>query len=151
MSKQVDRQLRDLLKKGGGFEPDQMELVRDAAAQAELTWFEADCSKARNRSAVFRSVVKALDYPQFFGSSFEGLYDCLCDSILEQRVGLVMVFKSLHSSDADIQADLPELNQVLQDVTDSAADSGRVFIYSIEHTGKHPDDSPGVVRNWSED
>lgn len=151
MSKQQDRQLRELLKKGGAVPVEHLELVRAATESAELVWCEADCSKARNRSALFRAVVKAVDYPQFFGGSFEGLYDCLSDSISDQRIGLVLVFKDLHVADPDIERDLPELNQVLQDVVDSAAKSERVFIYCIEDGGKHPDDAPGVFHSWSED
>lgn len=151
MSKQQDRQLRDLLKKGGQAKVEQLESLREAATQAELIWCEADCSKARNRSALFRAVVKAVDYPQFFGGSFEGLSDCLSDSIADQKVGLVLVFKDLHVADPDIETDLPAVCQVLQEVIDSAADSDRVFIYCIEDGGKHPDDAPGVFHSWSEE
>lgn len=151
MTKQADRQLRDLLKKGGELAAAQAPDFRELAQAAEFAWCEADCSKARNRSALFRAVVKAVDYPQFFGGSFEGLYDCLTDTIADQKAGLVVVFKDLHSADPDIERDLTELQQVLADVVDSASDSGRVFVYLIEHSGKHPDDQPGVVHNWSEE
>ena len=151
MGKQEDRQLRDLLKKGGELPLEQALAFRAEADQAELAWCEADCSKARNRSALFRAVVKAVDYPQFFGGSFEGLFDCLTDSVQDQRAGLVVLFKDLHSADPGIEPDVAELCQLLSDVADNAADNGRVFIYSIEHGGKHPDDVPGVVHNWSQD
>lgn len=151
MSKQADRQLRDLLKKGGELGAEQAAEFRQAASEAELAWCEADCSKARNRSALFRAVVKAVDYPQFFGGSFEGLYDCLAESVQDQRAGLVLVFKGLHSADPGIEPDLSEFYQVLNDVVDSAADGARIFVYSIEHGGKHPDDAPGVVHNWSQE
>ncbi|MCD8504745.1 MAG: barstar family protein [Burkholderiaceae bacterium] len=151
MSKQADRQLRDLLKKGGELGAAHAKDFRELASSAELVWCEADCSKARNRSALFRAVVKAVDYPQFFGGSFEGLYDCLIDTIEDQKAGLVLVFKDLHSADPDIERDQAQLLQVLNDVVDSASDNGRVFVYCIEHGGKHPDDLPGVVHNWSEE
>lgn len=151
MSKQADRQLRDLLKKGGELGHQHAHEFVAMAQAAELVWCEADCSRARNRSALFRAVVKAVDYPQFFGGSFEGLYDCLTDTIEDQKVGIVLVFKDLHSADPDIERDLADLQQVLGDVVGTASDSGRVFIYCIEHGGKHPDDVPGVVHNWSEE
>ena len=151
MSKQADRQLRDLLSKGGELQTSRSSEFAAMAQSAELAWCEADCSKARNRSALFRAVVKAVDYPQFFGGSFEGLYDCLTDSIQDQKAGLVLVLKNLHSADPDIEPDLQELQQVLSDVVDAALDNDRVFVYCVEHGGKHPDDLPGVVRNWSQD
>ena len=151
MSKQASQQLQTLIKQGGEFVPEQKESVQEAAASAELMWCVADCAKARNRSALFRAVVKAVDYPQFFGGSFEGLYDCLCDSIMDQRAGIVLVLQDLHSADPALEKDMAELHQVLQDVVDRASEQGRVFLFSIENAGKHPDDLPGVVRNWSED
>lgn len=151
MSKQADRQLRDLLKKGGELVAEQAQDFRALAQDAEIAWCEADCSKARNRSALFRAVVKAVDYPQFFGGNFEGLYDCLTESVQDQKAGLVLVFKDLHSADPDIERDLAQLQQVLEDVVDSANESSRVFVFSIEHGGKHPDDAPGVVHNWSQE
>jgi len=100
---------------------------------------------------VFRAVVKAVDYPQFFGSSFDSFFDCLCDSLLDQKDGMVLVFEKLHSADAAIVMDGVQFMQVLNDVVGFARDNGRVFIFGIQHAGKHPDDKPGVVNNWSDE
>lgn len=151
MSKQADRQLRSVLKKGGEFPADKALEMQQAVAELEMAWTEADCSKARNRSALFRAVVKAVDYPQFFGGSFEGLYDCLCESILDQKSGMALVFKDFHTADPELERDLPQLIEVLADVAESVAKSGKVFVYCLEHGGRHPDDAPGTVRNWSEE
>ena len=151
MSSQARRQVQKLLSKGGAFEPTQDDAeFKQSVTDAELTWCVADCSKARNRSAFFRAVVKAVDYPQFFGSRFDGLYDCLRDSVDDQKTGLVLLFDQLHSSDPALEADMAELNQVLEDVVTHASDQGKVFVYGINHSGKHPEDTPGVVRNWSD-
>jgi len=65
-------------------------------------------------------------------------------------VGLVLLFDQLHSSDPGLEADMNELTQVLEDVVSHASDQGKVFVYGINHSGKHPEDIPGVVRNWSD-
>jgi RNAse (barnase) inhibitor barstar len=151
MSSQARRQVQKLLIKGGAFEPTQDDAeFKQSVTDAELAWCVADCSKARNRSAFFRAVVKAVDYPQFFGSRFDGLYDCLRDSVDDQKTGLVLLFDQLHSSDPALEADMAELSQVLEDVVTHASDQGKVFVYGINHSGKHPEDTPGVVRNWSD-
>jgi RNAse (barnase) inhibitor barstar len=151
MSSQASRQIQKLLSKGGAFEPaESAAVLQQAAADAEIAWCVADCGKARNRSAFFRAVVKAVDYPQFFGSRFDGLYDCLCDSVNDQKAGMVLLFDQLHSSDPALEGDMDELTQILDDVVSHASDQGKVFIYGINHSGKHPDDTPGVVRNWSD-
>ena len=96
-------------------------------------------------------LVKAVDYPQFFGSSFDSFFDCLCDSLLDQKEGLVLVFEKLHSADPAIVTDGVQFMQVLNDAVSFARENGRVFIFGIEHAGKHPDDKPGVVNNWSDE
>lgn len=151
MDRQASRQVHKLVGKGGKFESDNhLELLQSAAAEAQLIWCVADCSKARNRSALFRAVVKAVDYPQFFGGQFDGLYDCLCDSVDDQKVGLVLLFDRLHSADPGLECDIEELSAVLDDVVAHAADRGKVFIFGFEEVGRHPDDVPGKVHNWSD-
>jgi len=151
MSSQARRQVQKLLSKGGAYEPSQDDAeFQQSALEAELLWCAADCSKARNRSAFFRAVVKAVDYPQFFGSRFDGLYDCLRDSVDDQKVGMVLLLDQLHSSDPALENDMAELIQVFDDVVSHASDQSKVFIYGIHHSGRHPEDTPGVVRNWSD-
>jgi RNAse (barnase) inhibitor barstar len=151
MSSQARRQVQKLLSKGGSYEPTKDDAeFQQFVTEAEMLWFTADCSKARNRSAFFRAVVKAVDYPQFFGSRFDGLYDCLRDTVDDQKVGMVLLLEQLHSADPELEVDMAELTQVLEDVVSHASDQGKVFIYGIHHSGRHPDDIPGVVRNWSD-
>lgn len=151
MGNSVDRQFARLIKKGGEFDG-QSDLVALKAEleKADVACFVASCSKARNRSAVFRAVVKAVDYPEFFGSSFDGLYDCLNDTVMDQKVGVALLFDDLHSADPDLENDMPRLVDVLNEVAEYAKDQGRVFLFGIKHGGKHPEAVPGVVHNWSE-
>ena len=144
-------QIDNLLKNGGEFDAQSdLETLRAQLEQAGLACFMAECSKARNRSAVFRAVAKAVDYPEFFGSSLEGLYDCLTDTISEQRVGVAMLFQDLHSADPDLEAVVPQIQEVLNEAVDYARDQNKVFLYGIQHGGKHPDAVPGVVHAWSD-
>lgn len=151
MGRQSSRQIQKLVNKGGKFESDgDLESLQSACDNAQLAWCVADCSKARNLSALFRAVVKAVDYPQFFGGQFDELYDCLRDSVDEQKSGLVLLLYRLHSADPGLENDIEELDAVLQDVVAYATDRGKVFIYGFEEVGSHPDDVPGQVRNWSD-
>ncbi|NQW83709.1 MAG: barstar family protein 2 [Alcaligenaceae bacterium] len=152
MGKAVDPKLKQLLRNGGDFDPDTgSDLLSGAATEQGLAWCVAQCDKARSRSAVFRAVVKAVDYPQFFGSNFDSFFDCLCDSLLDQKEGLVLVFDKLHSADPAIVMDGVQFLQVLNDAVGFARKNGRVFIFGIQHAGKHPDAKPGVVNNWSDE
>lgn len=152
MGKTLEPKLRQLIKRGGDFDPQSgQDAVAAAAKEAGLAWFAADCDKARSRSAVFRAIVKAVDYPQFFGANFDGLYDCLCDTLLDQKEGgFVLVLNNLHSADPAIVSDGEQFLQILNDAVEFARENGRVFIFGIHHAGKHPEAMPGVVNAWSD-
>lgn len=151
MSQALNRQVQRLIKNGGSFDPSEFSVVLESAAvQAGLSWAIADCSRARNRSAVFRAVVKAVDYPEFIPGKFEALYDCLCDTLLDQKAGLVLTFGAFHSEDPGLEKDVQGITQVLNDAVDFAQENNRVFLYGLEHAGSHPEDKPGVVHNWSD-
>lgn len=152
MGKTVDSKLRQLLQKGGDIDPTQgLDALEAASKDLGLVWCVADCEKARSWSAVFRAVVKAVDYPQFIGGSFDALYDCLSDSLLDQKDGLVLVLDKLHSADPAIVNEGNTFLQILNDAVQFAQENGRVFIYAIHHAGKHPDAVPGKVNNWSDE
>jgi len=152
MNKIVDSKFRQLLQKGGDIDPKQgLEALEVAVKERGLSWSVADCEKARSWSAVFRAIVKAVDYPQFIGGSFDALYDCLSDSLLDQKDGVVLILSKLHSADPAIVNEGKEFIQILNDAVQFAQENGRVFIYSIHHAGKHPDAIPGKVNNWSDE
>lgn len=151
MASSVEKQVKKLISEGGEFDgKSDLVAIKAALENAEIGCFRADCSKARNRSAVFRAVVKAVDYPEFFGSSFDGLYDCLSDTVADQKVGVGLLLDDLHSADPELEKDMARLVDVLNEVAEYARDRGKVFIFGIKHGGKHPEAVPGVVHNWSE-
>lgn len=133
--------LQELLQKGGVIDvavASQEDMIQ-AATDAGLTGLVVDCDRARSRSAVLRAVVKAVDFPEFFGSSLDALYDCLCDTVIDQREGLFLWFYKLHTGDPILADDAKAILDVCADVVDFAANNERVFSYVVEHAGKHPD------------
>lgn len=117
----------------------------EAASQAGLSAFVVDCDRARSRSAVLRAVVKAVDFPEYFGGNLDALYDCLCDTVLDHKNGLFLWFHKLHSGDPALAQDAQAIIAVCDDVAEFAANNDRRFAYVIEHAGKHPDPEPGQV------
>src|SRR5690606_39062774 len=118
--------------------------VIKAAEEEGLTAFVVGCDRARSRSAVLRAVVKAGDFPEFFGGNLDALYDCLCDTVLDQKVGLFLWFHNLHSGDPALVEDSAAIEAVCADVVPFAANNGRSFAYHFVHAGRHPDPEPGV-------
>ena len=152
MSKAGDAALRKLLERGGEFKLDaDLPGLQAGASDAGLTWCVADCDKARSWSAVFRCIVKAVDFPEYFSNGFDGFYDCLCDTLLDQKAGIVLIFEKLHSADPAIVGDGQRFLQILSDTVDFAQEIGKIFVYAIEHAGKHAEAAPGVVHNWSDE
>ncbi|MFA5489647.1 MAG: barstar family protein [Candidimonas sp.] len=116
-----------------------------AAGGLGLSTFVVECDRARSRSAVLRAVVKAVDYPEFFGGNLEAFYDCLCDTILDQKQGAVLWFHNLHSGDPALEEDSRAILTICDDAAEFAANNDRIFSYAVEHAGRHPDPEPGIA------
>lgn len=134
-------------QQGGFFEASagQQEALHAIAQDLGLTIMQAECDRARSRSAVLRAVAKAVDYPEFFGNDLEALYDCLTETVLDQPTGLYLWFNRLHTADDLIAQATEDILEVCADVVDYCARKGRIFVYSIDHAGKHSAPEPGVA------
>ena len=130
-----------LLDASGGTRAEQVE----AAQALDLTVFVVDCDRARSRSAVLRAVVKAVDFPEFFGGDLDAFYDCLCDTIRDQKTGVLMCFDKLHSGDPSLTEDAEAIAAICEDAAEFARKNDKVFAFTVEHAGKHPDPEPGVA------
>ncbi|HLS17504.1 MAG TPA: barstar family protein [Paenalcaligenes sp.] len=132
---------------GGHFKTDEkhQQALFQEAEQLGLTVMVANCDRARSRSAVLRAIAKAVDYPQFFGNDMDALYDCLCETVMDQPEGLYLWLDALHTGDDVIGQATADIVQSLDDVADYATNKGRKFIYTIIHAGKHADPEPGVA------
>jgi len=123
--------------------------VAAAASAHGLAYFEADCDRARSRSAVLRAIVKAVDFPESLGGDFDALFDCLCDTLRDQKNGGILILRHLHSGDPALTDDAAQIESICQDVVEFARDNKRVFYYLITHAGRHPDPEPGKFTAWS--
>ena len=139
--------LQRQLSSGGAIDHSglQKEAVDEAARELGLAFMVAECDRARSRSAVLRAIAKAVDFPEYFGGNFDALYDCLCDTVLDQKTGVVLWLVKLHSGDPALTDDAVQIESVCADVVTFAEENGRAFSYIVEHAGKHPDPEPGVA------
>lgn len=146
MTRSVTSTLPKQLQLGGELDHaglDKVEVV-DTAAALGLALFVADCDRARSRSAVFRAISKAVDFPEYFGGDFDALYDCLCDTVLDQKIGVVLWLYRLHSGDPVLQSDAERIASVCAEVALFAEKNDRIFAFVVEHAGKHAEPEPGV-------
>lgn len=117
----------------------------EQAQEAGIAAYVVDCDRARSRSAVLRAVVKAVDFPEFFGGNLDALFDCICDTLLDQKAGLFLWFDHLHSGDPALADDAAAILAVCDDVIEFAQNNERSFSYAVVHAGKHPDPEPGIA------
>ncbi|NLY63772.1 MAG: barstar family protein [Alcaligenaceae bacterium] len=147
MNKKSENMLKAILSEGGEIATKtvQQDDVAALAQEQGLAFFMADCDKARNCSAILRALAKAVDYPVFFGSNMDALLDCLGETLLDQKKGMVLWIKSLHSGDPSLEEDAKAIQGVLNDTLEFANSKDRIFVYAIEHAGKHSAPEPGVA------
>lgn len=145
MIKQKAISLEQIFENGGEISNNDatFEAVSDLAASKGIVFFEVNCDKARNISAVLRSIAKAVDYSSFFGSDTEALLDCLNETISDQKKGMVLWLSRLHSEDEALRSFSQQLMVVLEDATRFAESKRRHFSYFVEHVGPHEAPEPG--------
>lgn len=147
MAKKTTETTASALSKGGELllKASDQEKMQSQAEAAGLSFFVADCGKARNRSAILRALAKAVDYPVFFGTDMDALLDCLSETVSDQKQGVVLWIEQLHSGDPSLTEDVQELQGVLSETVAFAQEKKKVFAYFIEHVGKHSAPEPGVA------
>ncbi|MCB8894078.1 barstar family protein, partial [Bordetella pertussis] len=147
MTRNGQTTLQRQLRRGGALDHDGLDkqAVVDATRELGMSLLVADCDRARSRSAVLRAIAKAVDFPEYFGGNLDALYDCLCDTVLDHKTGIVLWLYRLHSGDPALHEDSNLIDGVCADTAEFARENGRVFAYVIEHAGRHPDPEPGVA------
>ncbi|MDY3330581.1 MAG: barstar family protein [Pelistega sp.] len=121
----------------------QQEELTAKAAEMGLAVFTADCSKARNLSALLRAFAKAVDYPVFFGKDIDALLDCLKETLAEQKQGYLLLIQEIHSGDPDLKEDVDAVLAILHEATEYATKKDKKILYLIDHAGKHSAPEPG--------
>lgn len=82
----------------------------DAAHELGLVLFVANCDPARSRSArCCAPSLKAADF-EYFGGNSDALYDCLCDTVLDHKTGVVLWLYKLHSGDPALEEDAARID-----------------------------------------
>lgn len=126
--------LHQSLQEGGsllrsGLEPAQLQR---AAHDLKQACFVVDCTRARTKSAVLRAVANAVDFPEHFGGNLDALYDCLTDTLLDQKIGMVVAILHLHEDDPGLVPHVEGIVQVFEDAVSFARENGKVFTFVLE-------------------
>ena len=122
MTRNGQSTLQKQLLRGGALPHEGLDkkAVVDASHELGLALFVANCDPARSRSAVLRAIVKAVDFPEYFGGNLDALYDCLCDTVLDHKTGVVLWLYRLHSGDPVLEEDAARIETVCSDAADFA-------------------------------
>lgn len=125
----VETSLREQLQAGGVIAGTQLEasLVDSVARSCGYTLFDAQCARAKTKSAVLRAIATAVDFPEYFGGNLDALYDCLTDTVLDQKDGVVLLLNNLHDDAPGLEAHIEAILQVCADASEFAKDNGRLL------------------------
>ena len=92
---------------------------------------------------MLRAIVKAVDFPEYFGGNLDALYDCLCDTVLDHKVGVLWLYR-LHSGDPALEEDAARIEAVCADAAEFAHEMA-ASLRMWSSMGRHPDPEPGVA------
>jgi len=122
---------QEALQRGGPLtvQPAEIDDLVAAAKNLGYAVFDADCERAKSKSAVLRAIANAVDYPEYFGSDLDALLDCLTSTVLDQTRGGVLVLRSINDQDPGLE---PHINDILDtcfDAAEEVRDNGRTLTY----------------------
>lgn len=122
---------RESLQQGGAIaiQNEQAEALIDTAKSMGFAVFQAECKRAKSKSAVLRAIANAVDYPEYFGSDLDALLDCLTGTALDQNKGALMVLRGLNYDEPGLASHLPEILEVFQDAAREVRDGDRILAY----------------------
>lgn len=135
---------RESLQQGGAIaiQDGQIQALIEAARELGYAVFQAECSRAKSKSAVLRAIANAVDYPEYFGSDLDALLDCLTGTALDQSRGALMVLRGLNYDEPGLAPHLPEILETFQDAAGEVRDGDRVLAY-VSVAGSPAEDSAG--------
>ncbi len=123
---------QEQLQRGGPLvvQPGEAETVQKAAQALGYVVFEADCARAKSKSAVLRAIANAVDYPEYFGSDLDALLDCLTTTMAEQSHGALLLLRGLNLDEPGLAPHVPDILDTCFDAAEHARDENRVLAYA---------------------
>lgn len=98
-------------KRSGVYRAGRIDEIADAVKRGSLDFIRIPITE---KSALLKSIAKALDFPDWFGENWDALEDCLTDLSWREAAGHVLVFEGAGAL-------APDERGILVDVLASAA------------------------------
>ena len=148
MTRNAQSTLQRQLRRGGALPHDEgldKKAVVDAAHELGLALFVAIAIRRAAARPCCAPSSRRWIFPNISAGNLDALYDCLCDTVPDHKVGVVLWLYRLHSGDPALEEDAARIEAVCADAAEFAHENGRIFAYVVEHAGRHPDPEPGVA------
>jgi RNAse (barnase) inhibitor barstar len=105
-----------------------LEAVERAAQEAGLAVFRIDIGEVRNKADFLGRVAKALSFPNWFGSNWDALNDCLTDlDWLSTKTGYVLIFENSDDFGSHHKSEFDTATDVLNNAAEYWKEEGRSF------------------------
>lgn len=107
-----------------------VEELRHWAARAGHQFVLVDCSDCVDKASVLQAIGRTFDFPQWYGTNLDALYDCLTDLPERNGRGWVVVLERLPGEPRFSASERSALLDVFRDAADDFAEQAvglRVF------------------------
>jgi RNAse (barnase) inhibitor barstar len=126
--KPMARQLADTQQCGVYQLVSGLDAVERAAQEAGLAVFRIDVDEMRNKADFLARVAKALSFPDWFGSNWDALNDCLTDlDWLSTKTGYVLIFENSDHFGSHHKDEFDTATDVLNNAAEYWKEEGRPF------------------------
>jgi RNAse (barnase) inhibitor barstar len=107
--------------------------LREAAARANLVWFELDAADAPDKQAFLAACGRALEFPGWFGNNWDALADCLRDFSWRQAPGYIVLWRGGAVLARAARDEFATALEIFRDASSYWQEQGRVFIVLLDH------------------
>ena len=113
--------------------PRDVEALRDASARARLAWFELETAGARDKPQFLAACAKSLEFPEWFGTNWDALADCLRDFSWRGAPGYVVLWRGGAALAAAAPESFATALEIFRDAASYWKESGRIFLVLLDH------------------
>jgi len=112
--------------------PSDASRLRAAATRSNLAWMELDTGAARNKTRFLAACARDLQFPDWFGSNWDALADCLQDLSWKAATGHVVLWRGAGTLASAAPDDFATALEIFRDAAIYWKKRGCVFIALLD-------------------
>jgi RNAse (barnase) inhibitor barstar len=106
--------------------------LRRAAAREQFEWVELDATAVRDKGRLLEACALSFSFPDWFGSNWDALADCLRDLSWRPARGYVILWRGAGGLADAAPDDFATALEIFRDAASYWKERGRVFIVLLD-------------------